>query len=137
MVVAAIVRGHDRWSQATGLIWAHLATIVFALALTPVMLFRRRGDRLHRQLGWVWVVSLTGTAALSFGIQTINPHGLSLIHILSAFTLVQVPLIASYARTHRVAAHRSAVCLMVSGALLIAGFFTFPFQRMLGRWLFG
>jgi uncharacterized membrane protein len=26
---------------------------------------------------------------------------------------------------------------MVTGALLVAGFFTFPFGRMLGAWLFG
>jgi uncharacterized membrane protein len=26
---------------------------------------------------------------------------------------------------------------MVLGALLVAGFFTFPFGRLMGRWLFG
>jgi uncharacterized membrane protein len=41
------------------------------------------------------------------------------------------------ARTHRYAAHRRAVRGMVTGALLIAGFFTFPFGRLLGHWLFG
>lgn len=136
-VLAAIAKGHAHWAQASPLIWAHLATIVVALALTPVMMWRRRGDGLHRRLGWIWVVSLTATAALSFGIRTINPGGLSLIHVLSAFTLVQVPLIAWAARTHRIVAHRKAVDAMVLGALLIAGFFTFPFHRMLGRWLFG
>lgn len=137
VVVAAVAKGHAHWAQASPLIWAHLATIAVALALTPVMLLRRRGDRLHRRLGWIWILSLTATAALSFGIRTINPGGLSLIHVLSAFTLVQVPMIAWAARTHRVAAHRKAVHAMVLGALLIAGFFTFPFHRMLGRWLFG
>lgn len=136
-VFAAIVRGRAHWSQASPLIWAHLATMVVALVLTPPMLWRRRGDRLHRRLGWVWVVSLTATAALSFGIRTINPGGFSLIHVLSAFTLVQVPTIAWAAHTHRVAVHRKAATAMVLGALLIAGFFTFPFHRMLGRWLFG
>ena len=36
------------------------------------------------------------------------------------------------ARTHKVALHRSSVRGMVTGALLIAGFFTFPFGRLLG-----
>ena len=41
------------------------------------------------------------------------------------------------ARTHKVALHRGSVRGMVTGALLIAGFFTFPFGRLLGRWLVG
>jgi uncharacterized membrane protein len=32
--------------------------------------------------------------------------------------------------------HRRGVRAMVTGALLIAGFFTFPFDRLLGHWLF-
>jgi uncharacterized membrane protein len=32
--------------------------------------------------------------------------------------------------------HRRSVRAMVTGALLIAGFFTFPFNRLLGHWLF-
>jgi uncharacterized membrane protein len=63
--------------------------------------------------------------------------GFSPIHLLSAVTLVGVPLTIWAARRHKVAAHRLGVRLAVSGALLIAGFFTFPFGRMMGRWLFG
>ena len=135
VIAAALVRGRTQWGHASAVIWLHLATIMVALALTPLMLLRRRGDRLHRRLGYLWVASLTLTAALSFAIRTINPGGFSLIHVLSAFTLVQTPLIAWYARTGRIAAHLTTVRLMVAGALLIAGFFTFPFGRMLGRWL--
>jgi uncharacterized membrane protein len=49
---------------------------------------------------------------------------------------VQVPLIVFYARRHEWKRHRSAVRAMVAGALLVAGFFTFPFGRLLGTWLF-
>jgi len=49
---------------------------------------------------------------------------------------VAAPLIWWTARTHRVAAHRRQVRGMVTGALLVAGFFTLPFGRLLGRWLF-
>ena len=136
-VVLAIARGHARWSSVPALIWLHLATILLGLALTPVLLLRPRGVRRHRQLGYVWIAAMTATAALSFGIRTINPGGLSPIHILSAFTLVQVPLIGWWAHRHHVVAHRLAVQGMVLGALLIAGFFTFPFGRLLGRWLLG
>ena len=136
-ILTAIGRGYGAWSKVPLLVWLHLATIVVSLLLTPMLLLGRRGIRRHRQLGYAWVASMTLTAALSFGIRTIHPGGFSPIHALSAFTLVQVPLIAFRAHRHQVDAHRRAVLLMVTGALLIAGFFTFPFGRLLGRWLLG
>ena len=39
------------------------------------------------------------------------------------------------ARNHRLDRHRAMVRGMVTGALVIAGFFTFPFGRLLGHWL--
>lgn len=137
VVLVAIARGHAQWHLIGAAIWLHLATIVLALALTPVMLLRPRGDRLHRRLGHAWVAAMAGTALISFTIRNTNHGGLSLIHILSAWTLIQVPLIVWTARTHQHARHRGAVRGMVFGALLIAGFFTFPFGRLLGTWLFG
>ena len=41
------------------------------------------------------------------------------------------------ARRHQHARHRAVVRSMVAGALLIAGFFTFPLDRLMGHWLFG
>ena len=136
-VLTALARGRGEWGEVPAFVWAHIATIVTALALTPVMLLRRRGDRLHRRLGWVWASAMGVTAASSFGIRGLNQGSLSLIHILSAWTLIQVPLIVWAARTHNVARHRSAVRGMVTGALIIAGIFTFPFDRLMGEWLFG
>lgn len=135
-VIVALAKGHAQWGAIPVNIWSHLATIMIALALTPVMLLRRRGDRFHRQLGWVWAAALFLTALISFNIRETNRGAFSFIHILSVFTLVQVPLIVWSARTHRVATHRRCVRGMVIGALLIAGFFTFPFNRLLGHWLF-
>jgi len=136
-VLTALWRGRAEWDDVPLFVWLHLATIVAAVALTPVMLLRRRGDRLHRRLGWAWAASMFLTAAFSFGVRGINQGGFSLIHILSAWTLIQVPLIVMTARRHQHGRHRSAVRGMVAGALLIAGFFTFPFDRLLGHWLFG
>jgi uncharacterized membrane protein len=136
-VAAALWRGRDEWGEVPTFVWAHIATIVLALCLTPVMLLRRRGDRLHRRLGWVWVSAMGLTALLTFWIRGLNQGSLSVIHILSAWTLIQVPLIVWAARGHKIARHRAAVRGMVTGALLIAGIFTFPFGRLLGHWLFG
>ena len=136
-LVIALARGHGEWSIVPTIVWAHIATIFVAVSLTPLMLLRRRGDRLHRRLGWLWAVALAGAAMFSFGIRGINHASFSLIHILSVWTLVQVPLLIWHARHHNHAKHRSAVRGMVTGALLVAGFFTFPFDRLMGRWLFG
>ncbi len=136
-LLMALFRGQSDWARLPTSVWFHIATIAISLALTPVMLTRRRGDRLHRQLGWVWVTAMFLTAFVSFDIRMINRGEFSLIHILSVWTLIQVTMIVWSARHHNVARHRSAVRGMVLGALLIAGFFTFPFNRLLGQWLFG
>ena len=136
-VVAALARGMPYWPQIPPLVWAHLLTMIVTLTLTPVMLFRRRGDKVHRRLGTIWVVAMIATALVSFGIRGANHGGFSFIHLLSIWTLIQVPVIWWSARHHRIVRHRASVRGMVTGALLIAGFFTFPFDRMLGRFLFG
>jgi uncharacterized membrane protein len=135
-VLAALLRGQPFWDRVPLLVWAHLATILPALALTPVMLLRPRGDALHRLLGKVWVVAMFLTAVISFGVRLSRHGGLSFIHLISAYVIVAAPLIWWTARNHEIARHRRAVRGMVTGALLIAGFFTLPFGRMLGSWLF-
>lgn len=136
-VLVAVARGRAEWAQVSPLIWGHLLTIMIGLALTPVMLLRRRGDRRHRALGWVWCTAMFLTAVDSLFVRHMNRGDFSVIHILSVWTMIQVPIIVWAARTHRVARHRSAVRDMVTGALLIAGVFVFPFDRLLGHWLFG
>ncbi|MBO9670378.1 MAG: hypothetical protein J7485_07670 [Sphingobium sp.] len=136
LVLVALFKGQAEWPRVPLLIWAHLATIVVALVLTPVMLLRRRGDRQHRVLGWIWAIALFGTAFISLFVKVINPGHFSYIHLLSILTIVQVPLIVLYARRHDHKRHRRSVRGMVIGALLIAGFFTLPYGRLIGHWLF-
>jgi uncharacterized membrane protein len=136
-VIAALAKGYREWPLVPWQVWPHLVTVMAALALTPVMLLRRRGDPLHRALGRAWAASMVLTASLSFNLREINDGQFSIIHLLAVWTLIQAPLIWWSAHTHRVATHRRAVRGMVTGALLIAGFFTFPFNRLLGHWLFG
>lgn len=135
--LAAILRGQADWARVPAGVWLHLATVLLATGLTPVILLRRRGDRRHRVLGTVWVAAMFGTAIVSLFVRHGNPPGFSVIHILSVGTIAMAPLIWWTARTGNVARHRRAVRGTVTGALLIAGFFTFPFDRLLGHWLFG
>ena len=133
----AVVRGQPHWHELPVQIWAHLALLLVALALTPVLLFRAKGTRWHRRLGWVWAGSMVGTALVSFTIRFANDGGFSLIHILSLWVCIQVPMIVWLARRHLVRRHRRTARTLVVFALLTAGFFTFPFDRLMGRWLFG
>lgn len=135
-VVVALAKGYPAWGRVPAVVWPHLLTIVVVLAITPVM-FRRRGDARHRLLGRIWVVLMLMTAVLSFRIRGISDGGFSFIHLLSVWTVIQAPLIWWTARNHKIVAHRSSVRGMTTGALLVAGFFTFPFNRLLGHWLFG
>jgi uncharacterized membrane protein len=101
------------------------------------MLLRQRGDGLHRLLGWIWAICMFITAFISLDIRLINRGTFSLIHILSVITLVGVPVLIISARRRDIGRHRGQARGFVIGALLIAGFFTFPFNRLLGSWLFG
>lgn len=136
-VIAALAKGYPEWPRVPVVVWPHLITIMIALALTPVMLLRRRGDRPHRLIGAIWLVSMIATAALSFRIRELGHSGFSLIHLLSAFTLFAAFQAWWGARTHNIRVHRRAIRGLVTGSLLVAGFFTFPFDRLLGHWLFG
>ena len=135
-VLVALAKGYAYWPRIPAVVWAHLGTIMIALALTPIMLLRRRGDPAHRLLGKIWVSAMFLSAAISFFVRLSNPGGFSFIHIISAYVVIAAPMIWWTARTHRISAHRRSVRAMVTGALLVAGFFTFPFGRMLGSFLF-
>lgn len=116
------------------IVWTHLALVGFALAITPAMLLRPRGDRLHRLLGWTWAAAMFSTALVSFGIREITRgHGMSPIHFLSAFVAITVPPLLLTARRHKVARHRRIARGLVTGGLLIAGVLTFPGRRQLGN----
>lgn len=136
-VIVALARGHAQWPQVPAIIWAHLLTVLISLALTPWMLLRPRGTPTHRLLGKIWVLAMVATAALSLFVKTINPGHFSVIHILSIFVLIMAPRVWLTARVHQVARHRATVRGLVTGALLIAGFFTLPPFRLLGGWLLG
>jgi len=137
VAIVAVLRGHADWANVPWQVWLHLLTIAVALALTPVNLWGRRGDSRHRLVGYIWVAAMALAALFSLIIRQINHGQFSVIHLLSVFTLIQLPIIVLSAKAHNHRRHRRSIRGMVIGALLVAGFFTFPFGRMLGSWLFG
>lgn len=136
-ITAALLRGMEEWARLPANIWFHIVTIIIALSLTPIMLLRFRGDRLHRTLGYIWLVSMVSTALVSFTMRSINQGAFSFIHILSVVTLYVCYKLVRNARAHDPIGHRREVRGIVMGALMIAGFFTFQFDRLMGRWFMG
>ncbi|WP_285713623.1 DUF2306 domain-containing protein [Erythrobacter oryzae] len=121
-------------------IMLHLATVVPALLLGPVVLLRRKGDATHRMLGRVWVCLMLVTAITSAFIRSpgggIAGTGFSFIHAFTVWTLVSVPLAVRAARQGRIAAHRGMMTGLYAG-LVIAGAFSFLPGRLLGSAMFG
>ncbi len=134
--VVAVWKGRSQWVTLPWQLWLHLATLAVALVLTPIMMLRRRGDNRHRLLGWIWSICMFVTALISLDIKMVNDGSFSFIHILSVFTIVGVPVLILSARRRDIRRHRGQARGFVIGALLVAGFFTFPFDRLLGHWLF-
>ena len=137
IIVIALLRGMAHWGQVTVLVWLHLVTIAFALGATPFMLWRPRGTRAHRKLGYAWCAAMMATAIISLFVKVTNPGHFSVIHGLSILVIVLVPTLVASARSRNIERHRRTVRGLIIGALLVAGFFTLPFHRMLGNWLLG
>jgi uncharacterized membrane protein len=131
----AIWRGREQLSLVPITYPIHFGTLAIALALTPMLLLRTKGDRLHRILGYAWITAMVTTAIDTFFIKDINDGQFSPIHILSVLTLYVSWRIVASARKGDHVAHRKHIHGIVIGALLIAGMFTFMFNRLFDVWL--
>jgi uncharacterized membrane protein len=134
-VVLAIWGGWEQMSLFPATYFVHFGTILIMLALNPVILLSEKGTPRHRLIGKVWLASMVTTAIVSLFIRDINDGGFSPIHILSVFALLGSWGIYSSARKGDHVKHRRHVYNLIVGALLIAGFFTFQFDRLFDRWL--
>src|SRR5262245_39261113 len=104
----------------------HAYAALAAFLLGIVQLARIKGTTSHRALGYRWVGLMLVVALSSFWIHELRFWGpWSPIHLLSIFTLAMVPLGIYFARSHIVIGHKLTMIGMFTGALLIAGIFTF------------
>jgi uncharacterized membrane protein len=123
--------------DATPPIPLHAFAAIAAFALGVVQLAAPKGTLPHRTLGWIWVLLMAFVAASAFWIHRIGLVGpWSLIHLLSIFTLVMLPLGVWRARRHNVNAHRWTMTSIFIGALVIAGAFTLVPGRIMHAVLF-
>ena len=97
----------------------HLAAVAPAVAIGVAQLFMTKGTRLHKVMGWTWVLAMVVVAVSSFWIMEIRRGaGWSVIHLLSAWTLISLSLAIWYIRRGNVRAHKG---FMVGTLLGLAG----------------
>ena len=116
----------------------HAFAAITAFVVGVVQLAAPKGTIPHRLIGWSWAALMLIVAISSFFIHRIQLWGpWSPIHLLSILVLVTLPLAVLHARRHDVSQHRMAMLMLFTGALVIAGVFTFLPGRIMHAVAFG
>ncbi|MGR3433300.1 MAG: DUF2306 domain-containing protein [Shimia sp.] len=102
----------------------HAALALVALLTGPLALWRRRRDRLHKAVGYVWVVAMGGAALSAFAIPShFSPIGLGPIHLLSVYALTGLWQAMRAIFRRDVATHREVMANMYVRGVCLAGAF--------------
>jgi uncharacterized membrane protein len=120
----------------TPIVVLHLGAALLALGVGALNLARAKGTRAHRALGWLWVALMATAALSSFGIFGLRQGaGPSLIHLLSAWTLLALACAIFFIRRGNVRAHKAFMIGTFLG-LLGAGLGALAPGRVLAQLLF-
>ena len=124
--------------NASPTIQTHAFAAMAAFVLGAVQLAAPKGTLPHRSIGWVWVSLMLIVSISAFFIHVIRLWGpWSPIHLLAIFTLIMLPLGVWRAHRHDVTRHRRIMIGLFTGALLVAGIFTFYPGRIMHAVVFG
>ena len=97
----------------------HIFGALAALVLGGVLMFARKGRTFHRTAGWVWVGLVSLVAGSSLFIMGLNHGRWSLLHLLTAWTLIILPIAVMAARRHRISSHRRTMMGLFYGGFAI------------------
>lgn len=122
--------------QSPLVLQAHVVGAALAFVIGCILLAGVKGRAMHRTLGYVWVAAMVVTALSSFFLQSINPGSFSLIHALSAWTMIVLPMGLAAARRKNIAKHRKEMTGIFVGGLLVAGLFSFLPGRLMWHLFF-
>lgn len=123
------------------LMYAHLITVVPCIFLGAYGLMAKKGTRIHKKLGKIYMVLMLITAVLTLfmpalvGGRFLNHFGW--IHLFSLLTLWTVPTAYTAIKKGKVKAHQRKMVLLYIGAIGIAGGFTLTPGRYLHTLFFG
>ena len=125
------------WARLSPVLQVHILAATAALVIGGVLMARPKGRGLHKALGWSWVAAMGATAVSSLFITGLNGDFYSLIHLLSGWTIIALPMAVVAIRNRKVEAHRRMMTGMYFGGLLVAGALTFIPGRFMFAFLFG
>jgi uncharacterized membrane protein len=104
---------------------AHITGAVASFGIGSILMLGRKGRTLHRVLGYSWVATMTLTALSSFFLTGLNGDNFSLIHAISAWSIIILPMGVAAARRHDIKTHRQRMTGLFVGGMAVAGLFTF------------
>ncbi|WP_027859376.1 DUF2306 domain-containing protein [Marinobacterium jannaschii] len=122
------------------LAYLHLATVLPAFVLGPLLLLSRKGTPGHRLAGKAYILCMLLTAVISLlmpaqvGPQWLGHFGF--IHIFSVSVLLFIPLALIAIVQGKIRLHQRIMFSNYVGGLLIAGGFALAPGRLLNQWLF-
>lgn len=125
------------WARVAPVVHLHVYAALAALLIGTLILFRPKGRGLHKALGWSWVAAMGTTAVSSLFITGLNGNVWSLVHLLSGWTIVGLPMAIYAIRSRKVETHRRAMTGMFVGGLIVAGALTFIPGRIMFETFFG
>ncbi|MBC6438197.1 MAG: DUF2306 domain-containing protein [Rhodobacteraceae bacterium] len=125
--------------EAPFIVQFHVLVALPALLIGPFALFRPRRDKLHWQLGSVWLICITALAVSGLMIESEIPilWHFGPIHLLSIFALRGVVEGLWRIRRGQITKHRQAMRELWFGAMGSAGLFTLLPGRMMNEMVFG
>lgn len=123
------------------LMMLHMWTVLVAFLLGTIVLLMKKGTSIHKRLGWIYMVLMFFTAAVSVFLEArVGPQFLGhfgWIHLLSLLTLYTVPSSIIHVRKKRIKAHRRGMLILYFAGIIVAGIFTFAPGRYLHDLFFG
>jgi uncharacterized membrane protein len=115
----------------------HIAAAITALLVGLVIMAAPKGRGMHKALGWSWVIAMAVTGLSSFGLLLIPGVEMTLIHGLSAYVLIALPMGVAAIRRGDIKRHRSIMTGLSMGALASAAVLTLLPGRLMWRVFFG
>lgn len=125
------------FAELSPLTKVHVLAALAALLLGGILLTLRKGRAFHRFAGWGWAGIMATVAISSLFITSINPGHFTLIHAISGWILIALPLAVRAARRHDIKVHRRFMLRLFYGGLIVAGLFTFLPGRAMFKMFFG
>ena len=114
----------------------HVASVLPAIPLGGFLLLARKGTKLHKQLGKLWLVLMLITATSAIFIQ--SSGGFSFIHIFVPITFHAAWKTIATARKGDIAGHKKHLVFTYLTALMIPGIVAFAIPgRLMNTMLMG